>query len=75
MIIHLRRTTPADIPFVCEVENAPENTPFIIPWSKDRHHNALDDPDILHMIAEKKRNRPPRRLRHHRRADQSSSKY
>ncbi|WP_244297153.1 GNAT family N-acetyltransferase [Brevibacillus antibioticus] len=26
MTIHLRRTTPADIPFVCEVENAPENT-------------------------------------------------
>ncbi|GAB1529301.1 MULTISPECIES: GNAT family N-acetyltransferase [Brevibacillus] len=54
MTIHLRRTTPADIPFVCEVENAPENTPFIIPWSEDRHHNALGDPDILHMIAEKK---------------------
>lgn len=54
MTIHLRRTTHADIPFVYEVENAPENSSFILPWSEERHYDALGNPDILHMIVEQK---------------------
>ncbi|EJL46119.1 N-acetyltransferase [Brevibacillus agri] len=53
MTVRLRLTVPTDLPFVCDVEQAPENAPFILPWPEERHREALDDPDILHMIAEK----------------------
>ena len=53
MTIRLRLTVPTDLPFVCDVEQAPENAPFLVVWSEEQHREALDDPDILHMIAEK----------------------
>ncbi|MFP3389776.1 GNAT family N-acetyltransferase [Brevibacillus sp. SIMBA_040] len=53
MTIRLRLTTPDDIPFVYELEHAPENSAFLIPWTKERHQEALTNPDILHLIVEK----------------------
>ena len=53
MTIRLRLTTPEDIPFVYELEHAPENSAFLIPWSKERHQEALTNPDIRHLIVEK----------------------
>lgn len=53
MTIRLRLTTPEDIPFVYELEHASENSAFLIPWTKERHQEALTNPDIRHLIAEK----------------------
>lgn len=72
MTIRLRLTTPEDIPFVYELEHAPENSAFLIPWTEERHQEALTNPDIRHLIVEKNRNRSARRLCHHRGADQFS---
>jgi diamine N-acetyltransferase len=53
MTIRLRLTAEADIPFVYNVEHAEENSQFLLPWSEERHREALTNPDIRHLIAEK----------------------
>lgn len=52
MTILLRPTKAADIPFVYELEHAPENSRYLIFWQAQRHQGALSNPDILHLIAE-----------------------
>lgn len=53
MTITLRTTEENDIPFVSELEHAPENSPYVIPWQTERHREALTHPDLQHLIAEK----------------------
>lgn len=52
MSVQLRPTRPADIPFVYETEHAAENRPFLLPWTEERHWQALAHPDIRHLIVE-----------------------
>lgn len=52
MTILLRPTNATDIPFVYDLEHAPENSLYLIPWQAKRHQEALSDPDMRHLIAE-----------------------
>ncbi len=48
----LRPTTADDLLFVIRAEQDPENRPFIVPWTHERHAAALEDADIAHLILE-----------------------
>ena len=37
----LRPTHEADLPFVRELEQNPENTPFISQWTTEQHADAI----------------------------------
>jgi hypothetical protein len=50
MDLELRRTLPADIPYVLGLEREDANRPFIVPWKEEQHRAALDDPDLFHAI-------------------------
>lgn len=52
MELTLRPTTEADLDFVYEAEQAPENRRYIVPWSRDRHGEALANPNLIHWIVE-----------------------
>jgi RimJ/RimL family protein N-acetyltransferase len=54
MDLELRRTLPADIPYVLGLEREDANRPFIVPWPEERHRAALDDPDLFHAILQGK---------------------
>lgn len=51
--VGLRPTTPADLDFVLAAEQHPDNRPFILPWSRERHITALGDSDMAHRIVER----------------------
>lgn len=48
--VRFQSSTEADIPFICELENDPGNSSFIIPWDADRHAAALQNEDVLHSV-------------------------
>lgn len=48
--ILLRSSSKSDIAFICELENAPENSQFITPWPAEKHESALDDRNIFHSV-------------------------
>ena len=48
--IRLRPTTSNDLDFVLAAEQDPNNRPFILPWPRDRHVAALNDPDLVHQM-------------------------
>ena len=50
--VRLRPTTPADLDFVLSAEQHPDNSGFVLPWTRDRHLAVLSDPDIAHWIVE-----------------------
>jgi diamine N-acetyltransferase len=52
MTLHviLRPTTEADLAFVIEAENHPENAQFIGNWTRSRHAYACQHPDERHRI-------------------------
>ncbi len=50
MELELRRTLPADIPYVLGLEREDANRPFIVPWPEECHRATLDDPDLFHAI-------------------------
>ncbi|WP_218095069.1 hypothetical protein [Paenibacillus solanacearum] len=47
--VALRRTTPDDLEFVLCLESNEENKPYIIPWEKERHENAIKHEDMEHV--------------------------
>ncbi len=49
-VIELRPTTDADLEFVLELENHPDNTPFIGQWSREEHLETIARPDREHWI-------------------------
>lgn len=53
--IRLRPTRPDDIPFVCEVESAPDNRQMVEQWSEDEHLTALNAEHSKHLIIEDER--------------------
>jgi len=48
----LRPTREADLPFVRELEQNPENTPFISQWTTAQHADAIRRSDREHWIIE-----------------------
>jgi hypothetical protein len=44
-IIHLRRSTAADIDFVVCAEEEIDTSSFIFPRDRGRHRQAIEDPD------------------------------
>lgn len=48
-MIKLAPTSPADIPFVMASEADDDTSPFIFPWTTERHLAALADPDCAHL--------------------------
>lgn len=48
----LRATVLDDIGLIVGWERDPENSPFIVPWEKQRHMAAMTDPDIQHLVVE-----------------------
>jgi len=53
MNVCLRRTLESDIDFVLSAENADENLPFIIAWTREQHMHALSNRDLQHLIIER----------------------
>jgi diamine N-acetyltransferase len=49
-MLALRPTAPRDLDYVLGLEADPENAPFIIRWSRERHERAIADPDEAHLI-------------------------
>ncbi|MGZ7440473.1 GNAT family N-acetyltransferase [Paenibacillus sp. TH7-28] len=56
--LHLRLTAPEDIEFVLAAEQDEQNRQFITLWTKERHLQALDQKDCLHIIIEDVSHRP-----------------
>lgn len=53
--ITLRKTEESDLDYVLATEHDPENCRFVIPWSREKHLEALCDPDLAHLIAQRER--------------------
>jgi diamine N-acetyltransferase len=50
--VSIRKSTVADLDFVIAAENAEENAPNVLQWSREQHIAALHSEDILHAIIE-----------------------
>ena len=50
--IRLRPTQPADLPFVRDAEQHPDNSPYIDQWSSKAHNRAINSPEYGHFIVE-----------------------
>lgn len=48
--LRLRTTTGDDLAFVLKLEANPDTTPFIIPWSRHRHEQAISAADEAHLL-------------------------
>ncbi|WP_236708060.1 hypothetical protein [Brevibacillus choshinensis] len=59
MTITLRPTKETDISFVMELEHAPENSPYLLPWQPERHQEPLTATDIRHLIVEQQKQANP----------------
>jgi diamine N-acetyltransferase len=53
MIIKLRKTKTTDLPFVISTEGDKENSIFVSLWTLEQHQDALQNPDLAHLIIEK----------------------
>jgi diamine N-acetyltransferase len=56
--VRLRPTSGEDLDFVVHAESDPDSRPFIIPWTRERHGEAIGDPDIAHRIADDEAQNP-----------------
>ncbi|MCI0709156.1 MAG: GNAT family N-acetyltransferase [Chloroflexi bacterium] len=52
MSFMLQPTTPADLDFVLEQEQHPDNRRFILQWSRERHLVTIENADSGHWIVE-----------------------
>lgn len=48
-MILLTPSTPTDADFFVGAETDAETSRFIIPWTRQRHLDAMNDPDCLHL--------------------------
>ena len=60
-MIRIRPTERSDLDRVLEIENDPENTPFIGQWSRAEHLSAIERSDRVHLTIERPGD-PPGRL-------------
>jgi|AGTN01.1.fsa_nt_gi Acetyltransferases, including N-acetylases of ribosomal proteins len=47
-----RRTQYDDLDYVIHAERDKDNAPYIGQWTKEQHTNALDQPDLMHIVIE-----------------------
>jgi diamine N-acetyltransferase len=52
MPIQLRPTCLADLDFVIDAENHPDNRDFVSQWTRQAHEEAIASPNMGHFIAE-----------------------
>lgn len=52
--LKFRKTEIRDLKIVCELEQDEDNAAFIIPWSAEKHKEAIGNEDILHLIIEER---------------------
>jgi diamine N-acetyltransferase len=57
--IRLRPTNEIDLPFVMEVQSAPDNASYITLWPAKQHVEAFTEPDLAHLIIERTDNSRP----------------
>ncbi len=57
--IVLRNTREADMNYVVEVEQRPDNAIYVGQWTQEQHLNSLYQEDILHLIVEDKTTNKP----------------
>ena len=48
--LQLSNTEEVDLDYVLDAESDTENWQYIIPWSRQKHIQAMRDPDIAHLI-------------------------
>lgn len=48
--LQLSNTQIGDLDYVIAAECHAENRSYIIPWSREKHLQAISDPDIAHLI-------------------------
>ena len=48
----LRRALPSDLAYIHRLEHDPKNAPFINPWTRRQHQEAMNNRDCLQLIAE-----------------------
>lgn len=51
--LSLRKTTEVDLDYVLQAEHDDNNRQYIIPWSREKHLQAIADADIAHLIVQK----------------------
>ena len=52
MSVTLRRARPSDLAYIHRLEHDPKNAPFIHPWTRRQHREAMENRDCLQLIAE-----------------------
>lgn len=50
--VSISQTSSEDLDFVITAENAEENAPHVVQWSREQHMAAFQNEDILHVIIE-----------------------
>jgi diamine N-acetyltransferase len=50
--VYLRQTQKADLDYVLASEHGEDNRPFVIPWTREQHLQAMGDRNCSHLIAE-----------------------
>ncbi|MFC3771297.1 GNAT family N-acetyltransferase [Paenibacillus sp. GCM10012303] len=48
--IRFRKTNEDDLVFVQQAEQHPENRPYVITWPREKHLEAINSEDHLHMV-------------------------
>jgi RimJ/RimL family protein N-acetyltransferase len=51
-LVCLRHTTENDLDFVLRAEYDPENSPFILCWTRDQHEIAFSNQNLAHLTIE-----------------------
>jgi diamine N-acetyltransferase len=50
--LRLSNTEEVDLDYVLDAENNDENRQYIIPWSREKHIEAMGNPDVAHLIVQ-----------------------
>ncbi|MCC5623123.1 GNAT family N-acetyltransferase [Nostoc sp. CHAB 5715] len=48
--LRLCNTEEADLDYILSAETDDENSQYVIPWSREKHFQAMVNPDIAHLI-------------------------
>ncbi len=52
--LQISNTKEIDLDYILEAENNDDNCQYIVSWSRDRHLQAMKNPDIAHLIVHNK---------------------
>ena len=54
--LRISNTNKLNLDYILEAESNDENRKCIIPWSREKHLQAVSDPDIAHLIVQNEAN-------------------